>query len=108
MVKEMIIVSTETIPGKPIVKALGVVRGNTVRAKHIGHDIGAGLKGLIGGEIDSYTTLLSEARDQAIRRMVENASVMGADAIVNVRFATSSIMRLASEVLVYGTAVKLK
>lgn len=104
----MIIVSTETIPNREITETLGVVRGNTVRARHLGRDIFAGLKNIVGGEISEYTSLMSEARDEAIRKMMVEAESLNADAIVNVRFATSNVMQGTSEILVYGTAVKLK
>jgi uncharacterized protein YbjQ (UPF0145 family) len=104
----MLIVNTETIPGKEIVEALGIARGSTVRARNVGRDIFAGLKNLVGGEIDEYTKLQAESREQALERMVADARKLGADAIVNVRFATSVITQGASEILAYGTAVKLK
>jgi len=102
----MIITSTETVPGKNIKKILGVVRGNTVRAKNIGRDILAGFKNIVGGEIKSYTDLLTQARDEAYNRMVNEASALGADAVVNVRFMTSGVSQGAAEILAYGTAVK--
>jgi uncharacterized protein YbjQ (UPF0145 family) len=101
----MIMSSTESIPGKKTVKVLGVVKGNTIRARHIGKDLLAVLKNIVGGEIQEYTKLIAEAREQAIDRMVADAEGMGANAIVNVRFATSYIMQNASEILAYGTAV---
>lgn len=104
----MIIVNTETIPGYEIIETLGIVRGNTVRARNIGRDIFAGLKNIIGGEISEYTNLLSTARNDSVTRMEEEAKNLGADAIVNVRFATSNIMQGTSEILVYGTAVKIR
>ncbi len=104
----MIITSTDTIPGKKIVKILGVVKGNTVRTKHIGRDIAAGFKTLVGGEIKGYTDMLSESREEAYNRMVNEAIKLNADAVVNVRFMTSAIMQSAAEILAYGTAVKLK
>lgn len=99
------IVSSNAIAGKKIVKTLGIVRGNTVRARNIGKDILAGLKNIVGGEIEEYTKLIAEARDQSVDRMIENAEELGANAIVDIRFMTSYIMGNASEVLVYGTAV---
>lgn len=87
---------------------LGVVRGNTVRAKHLGHDVLAGLKNLVGGEVGSYTELLTEAREEAIQRMVASAKEMGADGVVGVRFVTSSVTQGVLEMLVFGTAVKTK
>lgn len=103
----MIITNIEKVPGKKIVEHYGLVAGNTVRAKHVGRDIMAGLKNLVGGELIGYTELLMEARDEAMERMKKQAHAMGANAIINVRFATSSIAQGASELYVYGTAVKL-
>ena len=104
----MIISTTSEIPGKEIVEILGVVEGNTIRARNIGRDILAVLKGLIGGEIEEYTKLLAESREQALDRMKAMAEKLGANAVINVRFSTSYIMGNAAEILVYGTAVKLK
>ncbi len=104
----MIIVNTETIQGKEILEVLGLVQGSTIRAKHLGKDIAAGLKQIIGGELKGYSQMLSEAREQALQRMVSEAEKMKANAIVNVRFTSSNIMGGASEILVYGTAVKIK
>jgi uncharacterized protein YbjQ (UPF0145 family) len=104
----MIITTTENIPNREIVTILGIARGSTVRSKHVGHDIMAGLKSIIGGELEEYTRLQAEARDQALSRMIEDAKKENADAVVNVRFITSVIMGGASEIMVYGTAVKLK
>ena len=101
----MIIVNTETVPGKEITQFHGLVQGNTIRAKHVGRDIGAALKNLVGGELQAYTQLLSEARQQALDRMVAEAEGMGANAVVNVRFTTSSIAGGAAELYAYGTAV---
>lgn len=103
----MIITTTETIPNKQITEVLGVSRGSTVRARNFGRDFMAGIKNLVGGEIDEYTKLQAQSREEAIERMVKDAERLGADAIVNVRFATSVIMQGASEILAYGTAVKL-
>jgi uncharacterized protein YbjQ (UPF0145 family) len=103
----MIITTTATIPEKKIKEILGIVRGNTIRARHIGRDIMAGLKTIIGGEIKSYTKMISDARDEAYSRMEEEAKSLNADAIVNVRFVTAEVMQGAAEVLAYGTAVKL-
>lgn len=103
----MILTSSDQIVGQKIEKSLGLVRGNTIRAKHIGKDIVAGLRGIIGGEIKEYVEALSEARDQATKRMIKEAETMDADAIVAVRFTTSQVMAGAAELLVYGTAVKL-
>ena len=99
--------NTETIPGKQIVEFYGVVTGNTVRAKHIGRDIMAGLKNIVGGELVGYTELLQDSRKEATERMIEQARSMGANAVVNVRFATSSISQGATELFAYGTAVRV-
>ena len=104
----MIISNTETIAGKEISEMLGVARGSTVRARNIGRDIFAGLKNIVGGEISEYTKLMAESREEALFRMTEDAKKMGADAVVNLRFMTSAVMNGASEILAYGTAVKLK
>ena len=104
----MIYSTTETIPGREIRESVGVVTGNVVQAKHIGRDIMAGLKSIVGGEIRGYTQMLNEARDIAIGRLVENAKQKNADAVVGIRFTTSSIMDGSSEILVFGTAVKLR
>ena len=101
----MFITNTEEIAGKQISVCHGVVSGSTVRAKHAGRDIMAGLKNILGGELTAYTELLGESRDQAIERMQDQAQQMGANAIVNVRFSTSSVTAGASEIYVYGTAV---
>ena len=101
----MIVATTPDINGKQIVRTLGLVRGNTIRARHLGRDILATLKGLVGGEILEYTKLIGEAREQALDRMVEEAEELGANAVVNLRFATPQIMGSASEILAYGTAV---
>jgi uncharacterized protein YbjQ (UPF0145 family) len=108
MGKNMIYTTTPNVPGREIVEILGVVTGNVVQSKHVGRDILAGLKTIVGGEITSYTEMLTEARHIAIRRMVEEAMKLDADAVVNLRFTTSSIMSGSSEILAYGTAVKLK
>lgn len=101
----MIVTTSDTIPGKRITKTLGLVRGNTIRARHIGRDIMAGLRTLVGGEIMEYTKLMAEAREQAVDRMVGEAGRMGANGIVGMRFTTSVIMGGAAELLAYGTAV---
>lgn len=101
----MIVVTTDYVPGKKIIKTLGIAKGNTIRARHIGRDLAAFLRNLVGGEIRDYTKMMAESREQAIDRMIEDARRMGANAVVNVRFATSMIMQMASEILVYGTAV---
>lgn len=101
----MIIVNTETIPAHRIVELVGLVQGNTIRAKHLGRDIGAGLKNLVGGEIRSYTELMTEARRESMERMIGQAAQLGANAIVNVRFTTSQVAGGAAELYAYGTAV---
>ncbi len=103
----MIVVTTEEIAGRQITETLGLVRGNTIRARHVGRDIVAGLRTLVGGEIHEYGKLMGEAREQALDRMVVEARELGADAVVNVRFSTSVIIGGAAEMLAYGTAVKL-
>jgi uncharacterized protein YbjQ (UPF0145 family) len=104
----VIITNTDFVPGKEIKEILGLVKGNTIQAKSIGKDIKAGLRHLAGGEIKEYTEMLSESREVALKRMKDKAEKLGADAIINVRFMTSAIMGGAAEILVYGTAVKLK
>ena len=104
----MIVTNTDAVPGRKIIKILGIVKGNTVRARFVGRDILASLKGIVGGEISEYSTLLSEARDDAFRRMIKEAELLGADAVVNVRFTTSNVMQGMAEILAYGTAVKLE
>ncbi|MCK8826563.1 heavy metal-binding domain-containing protein [Natroniella acetigena] len=103
----MLVTNTEEIAGEKIKQILGLVKGNTIKAKHIGNDIGASLKNLIGGEVKGYTEMISEAREEAIGRMIKEAERLGADAVVNVRFSTSQVMQGAAEILAYGTAVKL-
>jgi uncharacterized protein YbjQ (UPF0145 family) len=101
----MIVVTSSQVPGKEIKKSFGVVRGNTVRARHLGKDILAGFKTMVGGEIQEYTKLMAESREQSIDRMIEEAKALGANAIVDARFSTSYIMSNVAEILVYGTAV---
>ena len=101
----MITSTLGTVPGMTITEHLGIVQGSTVRAKHIGRDIAAGLKNIVGGELVGYTELLSEARDEAMQRLLEQAEAKGANAVLNIRFATSSVTQGASEILVYGSAV---
>jgi uncharacterized protein YbjQ (UPF0145 family) len=101
----LIVVSSSIIPGKEITKTFGIVKGNTVRARNIGRDIVAAVKNLVGGEIEEYTKLLAEAREQAVDRMIASARDLGANAIVDCRFSTSYIMQNAAEILVFGTAV---
>ena len=103
----MIICTTETIPNRNISSIVGIARGSTVRARHIGRDIFATLKNIVGGEIEEYTKLQAQSREQALKRMIDDGEKLGADAIVNVRFSTSVIVQGASEIFAYGTAVKL-
>ena len=103
----MIIVNTDFVPGHQIDSALGLVRGSTIRAKHIGKDIMAGLRTIVGGEIKEYTEMIVESRNQAVKRMEEQAAKLEADAVINVRFVTAQVMAGAAELLAYGTAVKL-
>jgi uncharacterized protein YbjQ (UPF0145 family) len=104
----MIIVNTETVPGYEIVELCGLVQGNTIRAKHVGRDIAASLKNIVGGELKGYTELLTEARREALERMMAQAQQLRADAVVNVRFSTSAITQGAAELYAYGTAVRLR
>jgi uncharacterized protein YbjQ (UPF0145 family) len=104
----MIVTPACSIAGHRVVKTLGLVRGNTIRARHLGRDILAGFKNLVGGEIEEYTKMMAESREQAIDRMVAEARSLGADAIVDMRFSTSYIMGSAAEILVYGNAVSLE
>ena len=104
---DIIVTTGEIIPGAKSMKLLGVVKGNTVRARNIGRDIGAGLKSIIGGEVKTYTTMSIDARDEAFNRMVNEAKDLGANGIIGMRFTTSMIMAGASEMLAYGTAVKV-
>lgn len=103
----MIISNTDFIPGREIVQVIDVARGSTVRARNFGRDIFAGLKNLVGGEISEYTRLMADSREQAISRMIADADALGADAVINVRFTTAMVMQGCSEILAYGTAVKL-
>jgi uncharacterized protein YbjQ (UPF0145 family) len=104
----MIVVTTDTVPGYRVAASLGVVRGNTIRARHVGRDIMAHLRNLAGGEVREYTKLMGESREQAMDRMIEEADGLGADAVVGVRFMTSMVMSTAAEILCYGTAVRLE
>ena len=104
----MILSNIETVPGKTITRFFGVVSGSTVRAKHIGKDILAGFRNIVGGELKAYTELLTEAREDALRRMVEQAESLGAIAVVNIRFSTSSVAQGAAELFAYGTAVTVE
>lgn len=103
----MIVSNLELIPGRRIVAHYGIAQGSTVRAKHVGKDIFASLKNIVGGELKSYTELMQEARDEAVERMIAEARSMGANAVLNVRFATTSIAAGAAEILAYGSAVRL-
>jgi len=101
----MIITTTDAIAGKKVVRTLGWVKGNTIRARHIGKDIVASLRGIVGGEIVEYTKMMAEAREEAMARLVEDAEAQGANAVIGLRFSTSLVMQNASEILAYGTAV---
>ena len=105
---DIILTNIESVPGLTIVEHYGLVSGNTIRAKHVGRDIMAGLKNIVGGELKGYTELLTESRQEALERMVQQARSMGANAVINVRFATSAITQGAAELYVYGTAVKVQ
>jgi len=104
----MIVVTTEQIEGKKVVETLGMVKGSTIRARHVGHDIMAGLRNIVGGEIKDYTTLLAQAREEALQRMVAQAEGMGANAVICTRFVTSMVMGGAAEMVAYGTAVRVE
>lgn len=104
----MIITTSDRVEGRAIVKTVGLVRGNTIRARHVGRDIRAAVKSVVGGEITDYTQMMTEAREQAVQRMVEDAEKKGANAVVGMRFSTSMIMQNAAEVLAYGTGVVLE
>ncbi len=104
----MIVTNIEQVPGKRVARHLGLVNGNTVRAKHVGRDIMAGFKNLVGGELKGYTELLTESRNTALDRMVQEAQALGANAVLNVRFSTSTISQGAAELMAYGTAVVLE
>lgn len=104
----MLLSNLEVVPGRRVVKHLGLVQGSTVRAKHVGKDLFASLKNIVGGELKAYTELLQESRDEAVGRMVKQAEGIGANAVLNVRFATSSITQGAAELFAYGTAVVLE
>lgn len=104
----MIITTTDFVPNKEITEILGIARGSTVRARNIGRDVFAGLKSIVGGEIEEYTQLQAQSREQALQRMLQDAESLNADAVINVRITTSVVMQGASEILAYGTAVKLK
>ncbi|MBN2251358.1 MAG: YbjQ family protein [Candidatus Altiarchaeota archaeon] len=103
----MIITTTDYVPGSEVKEIRGIAKGSTIQAKHLGRDIMAGLKNLVGGELGEYTGMLNEARDQAMERMIKDAEGLGADAVINIRLETAEIMQGAAEVMAYGTAVKL-
>ena len=107
MSTRIIVATAETVPGRSITAIVGVAKGNTIRARHIGSDIVAGLRNIVGGEVTEYTKLMAEAREQALDRMMQNAASMGADAVVGMRMTTSMVAQGAAEILAYGTAVKL-
>ena len=104
----MILSTTSTVAGKEVAETIGICLGSTVRARNIGRDIFAGIKNIVGGEIEEYTKLQAQSREQALQRMIKDAERLGADAVINVRFTTSMVMQGAAEMLAYGTAVKLK
>ena len=104
----MLVVTTQNIPGKRIVKVVGLVKGNTIRARHLGRDIVAGLKNMVGGEISDYTKMIAECREEALDRMIAQAKANGANAVVGMRFATCEMMEHAAELLAYGTAVVIE
>ena len=105
---EIITTTTDTLPGKKVTQILGIVKGSTIRARHIGRDVMAGFKNIVGGEIKSYTQMIQQSREEAFNRMINDAQEQKADAVINVRFVTSMVMQGAAEILAYGTAVKLK
>lgn len=104
----MMLTTTDVVPGREIVEVLGLVRGSTIRARHVGRDILAGMRSLVGGEVAEYTKLMGESREQALDRMMEEARAMGANAVIGLRFTTAEVMNHAAEILVYGTAVRLR
>ncbi len=104
----MIVVTTEWIEGKKVTKTFGLVKGSTIRARHVGHDIMASLRNIVGGEVKDYTVMLAQAREEALQRMIEQAEKMGANAVVGARFVTSMVMSGAAEMVAYGTAVKVE
>jgi uncharacterized protein YbjQ (UPF0145 family) len=105
---DMIVVNTDFVPGREILEVVGLVRGNTIRAKHVGKDIMAGLRNIVGGELTEYSEMISEAREEAMNRMINEAEKLGADAVINLRLTTSQVAAGAAEILAYGTAVMLK
>lgn len=107
-VTDIPVVTTDFVPGKEVIEVKGLVRGNTIRARHLGRDIGAVLRGIVGGEVRDYTKMMAESREQALDRMREEAVSLGANAVIMTRFSTSSMMQGAAEILVYGTAVVVR
>lgn len=105
---DLILTNLETVPGRTILEHYGLVSGSTVRAKHVGRDIAASLKNIVGGELKGYTELLRESRDEAVKRMMDQARALGANAVINIRFSTSSITQGAAELYAYGTAVRVQ
>lgn len=105
---DVVVTSTETVPGREITETLGIARGNTVRARNVGRDITQSLRNLVGGELKAYSTLMQDTRDEAVQRMLADAEEQGADAVVNVRFETSEVIKGGAELLAYGTAVRLR
>jgi uncharacterized protein YbjQ (UPF0145 family) len=108
MAKEIIVTTAFDVPGRQIAKVLGIARGNTVRSRNIGRDIAASFKSIVGGEIQTFTAMTAQSRDEALNRMINDAVRMGADAIIGFRFTSSTVMKMSAEILAYGTAVKLK
>jgi uncharacterized protein YbjQ (UPF0145 family) len=104
----MLVVTTSGVPGKDVKKVIGLVKGSTIRARHLGKDIMAGFRGMVGGEITEYTKMMAEAREEALKRMIKNAEKEGANAVLSMRFGTSMVMQNASEVIAYGTAVVIE
>ncbi len=105
---KILLSTAENVPGCEVIEVLGLVKGNTIRSRHIGQDIAAGFRNVVGGEVSNYTKMLAEAREQAIDRMIDEATELGADAIIMIRFASAEVMKSAAELLVYGTAVRLR
>jgi uncharacterized protein YbjQ (UPF0145 family) len=106
--KEIIVTTAFDVPGRKILKVIGIARGNTVRSRNIGRDIAASFKSIVGGEIQTFTEMTAQSRDEALNRMINDAIKMGADAIIGFRFTSSTVMKMSAEILAYGTAVKLK
>ena len=108
MAKEIIVTTAFDVPGRKILKVIGIARGNTVRSRNIGRDIAAGLRSIVGGEVKTFTEMTAQSRDEALNRMINDAIKMGADAIIGFRFTSSTVMQMSAEILAYGTAVKLQ